>query len=326
LPQQIREDRRKAIAIATARADVVVESNRLCALTDLGRTYRRAEMIDQAVATFRDNLENAKSKIDFESDIRGYWYEWGVCEGIAGNTPEHRAADAWIQGLSISDYLPVPITLGNGKLVCAGLGVAFGKLAHVGADSSYAHALRAVAYIGRLTNPDRKTAGYFDRSDEEAEKLKTPRPRDVHEAIAWLTAAVAQAGRELQDSFLKSLIEPDRVSFNMFENILSPNSTPTERTLTFVKTTEPSVATNSGAELLKRFLPLEDPIHVGVERVIKEAWNAVPPGTAPQERFFLAIKKAKQSISRLSPQIKRQVGAHFETKGWEPLKTREPKP
>ncbi|HYP28949.1 MAG TPA: SIR2 family protein, partial [Blastocatellia bacterium] len=83
LPQQLSDDRRKAIAIAAAKASISAEPERLIYVIDLGRTYRRAEMIGQAVAIFRDNLNDIKSKVDFESTIRGYWYEWGVCEGLA---------------------------------------------------------------------------------------------------------------------------------------------------------------------------------------------------------------------------------------------------
>ncbi len=105
LPQQISEDRRKAIAIAAAKADSEAESNRLCPVTDLGRTYRTADMLDEAVATFRDNLKTAKAKVDFESDIRGYWFEWSICEGKRGTATEHTGADAWLGGLSLSDFL-----------------------------------------------------------------------------------------------------------------------------------------------------------------------------------------------------------------------------
>jgi hypothetical protein len=325
LPQQLSDDRRKAIAIAAAQAKISAEPERVAGFTDLGRTYRKAKMIEQAVATFRDNLNGVESKVDFESDIRGYWYEWGVCEGLSSDTAEHRAADAWIQGLALSDDLsPAPITPDNGKLICAGLGIGFGKLAQSTPDCPYAKARRSISFLGRRFGYDPKAHSYFDRHDREADKLNTPYPRDVHEAIVWLTAGVVQAGRELQDPFLKSLVEPDQVSYNMLENVLRPDSTPKERTQQPAKPTAPSGAMPSVAELLQRFRPLEDPIQVGIERVVREAWKAVPPDTGPEMRFQVAVQKAKQSISRLSPHIKRQVGAHFQTQGWEPLKSREP--
>jgi hypothetical protein len=327
LPQQLSDDRRKAIAIAAARASSSAEPERLSRITDLGRTYRGAKMIEQAVETFRNNLNDTKSKVDFEASIRPYWYEWGVCEGLAGDTAEHRAADAWLQGLSLSDYLnPAAITPEQGKLSCAGLGVAFGKLAQSGPNCPYAKARRAITFLGRRFGYDPRAHSYFDHHDREADKLKTPHPRNVLEAIAWLTAGVAQAGRELQDPFLKALLEPDQVSFNMLQTAVKPDSTPEAHRAQSSKPSAPPSATPSDNILLQLSNQHEDRIQAGIERVLNEAWKAVPPDTAPEKRFHLAIQKAEQSISRLSPYIKRQVRAHFQTKDWEPLKSREPKP
>jgi len=327
LPQQLADERRKAIAIAAAKASISAEPERLSYVSDLGRTYRKAEMIEQAVATFRDNLNGAESKVDFEYNIRGFWYEWGVCEGLAGDTVEHRAADAWIQGLSLSDYLsPAQITSDDVKLICAGLGVAFGKLAQSDPNSPSAKARRAVAFLGHLANPDPRTARNLDSHHREADKLKTPHPRDIPEAVAWLTAGVAQAGRELQDPFLKALTEPDQVSFNLLQTTLEPDSVPKPLRAQPSKPGTPPSATPSDSILLQLSKQHEDRIQAGIERVLNEAWKAVPPDTAPEKRLHLAIQKAEQSISRLSPHIKRQVRAHFQTKNWEPLKSREPKP
>jgi len=100
-------------------------------------------------------------------------------------------------------------------------------------DCAFAKAPPRVAYLGRFTNPDPKTASYFERYDREADKLQTSHPRDVSEAIAWLTAGVAQAGHELQDPFLKGLLKPEQVSFKLLRQFLdgagsSPSSTPHE--------------------------------------------------------------------------------------------------
>lgn len=326
LPHQLSAIRRKAIAIAASKASISAEPERLIYVIDLGRTYRKAEMIEQAVITFRDNLDGIESKVDFESCIRGYWYEWGVCEGLAGDTTEHRAAGVWLQGLSLSDLLnPAPITPDNGKLICAGLGVAFGKLAQPVSDCPYAKARRAITFLGRRFGYDPKSH-FFDHYDHEADKLKTPHPRGVPEAIAWLKAGVAQAGRELQDPFLRALLEPDRVSFNLLQATVSPDSAPKARRAQSSKPSTPPSATPSDSILIQLSNQHEERIQAGIERVLNEAWKAVPPDTALEKRLHLAIQKAEQSISRLSPHIKRQVRAHFQTKNWEPLKSREPKP
>ena len=209
LPSQLSEQRRKDIAIAAAKACIAAEPNRLCALVDLGKTHRTAGNFTDAVQMFRDNRATANAKVDFDDVIRGYLSEWGVSEGSAG----HDASAAWLQGLSLSDYLkPAPITDYDAKLACAGLGVAFGRLAKSRPDCPFARGRRATAVLGKLTGSDPKFF-YFDDHHREADRIHTPHPKDVEEAIDWLTAAVAQAGRGLQDSFLKNLLKPEQVTF-----------------------------------------------------------------------------------------------------------------
>ena len=327
LPQQISEDRRKAVAIAAAKASVAALPERLDCLDSLARTYRHAGDLEAAVRLFRKNHQNTRSKDDFHKTVRAFHYEWSVCEGGRGTANGYALADAWLGGISLSDLLnPAPITPDRCSLSCSGLGVPFGKLARSNPDCPYAKARRAVAFLGHLTNPDPRAARNLNSHHREADKLKTPHPCDVSEAIAWLTAGVAQAGRELQDPFLKALLEPDQVSFNLLQATLKPDSTPKARkTLSSKPGAQPSAAPLYG-KLLQLSNRHEDRIQAGIERVLNEAWKAVPPDMAPEKRLHLAIQKAKQSISRLSPQIKRQVSAHFQTQNWEPLKSREPKP
>lgn len=327
LPQQISEDRRKAIAITAAKAAVTYKTEWLSCIVDLGRTLRGSGDIDGAVSIFRTHKDELSAKVDYGTHVRAFWYEWGVCEGSA----DHRAADAWLQGISLSDHLnPVRMTNERGeleqpKLSCSGLGVAFGKLAQPSPDYIFAKARRAAAYLGRLTSNDTKAARYFDSHDCEADKLKTPHPQDVAEAIAWLTAGVAQAGRELQDPFLKTLLKPEDVSFEMLQQLLDPTSIPKMPASFSIKPIFPPVATPSDVRLDQLGRQFEDKLQAGIERVIAEAWKAVPSDTAPENRFQVAKRLAQDSISRLSPHIKRQVSAYFQTKNWEPLKSHNPK-
>ena len=183
LPAQLPEERRSVIAIAAARAALEAKPEWLSTVVDLGKTYRKAGKEPDATVLFRNRLVDAEKTVGYADNIRGYWYEWGVCEGaLAGQ--EHRAADAWLQGLSLSDHLnPAPITEEQIKLSCAGLGVAFGKLATAAADCPYARARRAMVDLGRRVALDPKAVGYFDRYDHAADVLATPRPRDLAEAV-----------------------------------------------------------------------------------------------------------------------------------------------
>lgn len=223
LPLQLDEARRKAIAIGAAQASVSAEPERLNRLVNLGKAYRQANEIESASRVFRDTWTTAAAKVDYQSSIRGFCYEWGVCEGRAGDAGIHRGADAWLQGLALSDELnPATITDENCKLICAGLGVAFGKLATVAPDCSYAKARRAAACLGRLTHPDAQAKRYFAKHDRAADKLKTPYARDVAEAIDWLAAGVNRAGGELRDDFLAGLAPRTGVTFTLLRSVIEP--------------------------------------------------------------------------------------------------------
>jgi hypothetical protein len=326
LPQLFTEQRRKEIAVAAARAEIAAEPDRLCAVTDLGRTFRNAGMFADAVQTFRNGLGSATEKTDWRTDARGYWFEWGTCEGFAGDCGTHRAADAWIQGLSISDHLrPAPIDMKNIKLGCAGLGVAFGKLAEPRQDCPFAKGRRATAFLGKLSKPDLKTLGYFNKHDRDADRIDTPRPRNIEEAIGWLTNAVAQAGRELEAPFLKGLLNPEQVSFNMLREVLNPAPSSQFAPQAVAPPPAPQARPAADAKPVQLRSDFQDRINTGIERVVKQAWEAVPGNTADEDRFSTAKRKAADIIPRLSPHIRRQVASYFHSKNWEPLKSRDPK-
>lgn len=64
----------------------------------------------------------------------------------------------------------------------------------------------------------------------------------------------------------------------------------------------------------------------GIERVLSQAWAAVPENFGTDGRFKAALRNAEQIISRLSPHIKTQVRAHFNQENWQSLRAREPQP
>jgi hypothetical protein len=328
LPPQFTEQRRKEIAVAAAKADIAAEPDRLCALVDLGKTYRNAGDFDAAVQVFRNNVGNLAKKIDFDTDVRGYWYEWSVAEGRGCKVREDAAADAWIGALSLSDFLkPAPITSDNAKLSCAGLGVAFGVLAEPRQDCPFALARRAISYLGRLNNTDPKALGYFNKHDFDADKIQTPHPKNIEEAIGWLTTAAAQAGRELQDPVLSALLKPEQVSFNMLRDFLIPASPRRQRLKPYAPTPAPQARPMAEARHLLSQLSsdFEDRVKAGIERVLTQAWESVPISTVQNDRFSTAKRNAADVIKRLSPAIRKQVASHFHAENWESLKLRDPK-
>lgn len=327
LPPQFSKQRRKEIAVAAAKADIEAEPDRLCALVDLGKTYRNAGDYPAAIKVFRENVSNLSTKVDFSSDVRGFWYEWGVAEGSTTDDAGQRAADAWLQALSLADHLKMaPITAEQAKLSCAGLGIAFGKLAKPRPDCPYARARRAVTYLGRLTNPDPKALGYFENHDRAADSINTPHPQSIEEATAWLTTAVTRAGHELLDPFLKSLANPEQVSFAMLGDSLKPAQSPKSGIQHANTKSAPSASADSGGRLMlqKMHSEFEEKINVGIERVLTQAWEAVPADTSTEVRFNTAKRKAGEVITRLSPSIRKQVKAHFDSTNWESLRLRDP--
>lgn len=331
LPRQLPEKLRNEIAIAAAQVAAEQKPEWLGCIVNLGKTYRNAGDFTTAVQVFRVNLFTAQSKVDFADVIRGYWYEWGVGEGSVGNGASHRGSDSWLQGLSLSDHLEVaPITPEQVNLIFAGLGVAFGKLAESSPECPFARARRASAFLGRLsikmlTRPDPKGSGYFEKYDREADRIHTPYPKSIEEAIVWLTAAVAQAGRELPDPFLKALLKPEKLSFNMLREFLNPAPPPRPRTKQYTSPPIPRAPLVVEAKPAQLPSDFQERINIGVERVLKQAWDAVPGDTANEDRFNTAKRKAADVITRLSPHIRRQVNSYFHSESWKSLKSRDPK-
>lgn len=324
LPRQLPNERRKAIAIAAAKADVNAEPDRLTPLVDLGKTYRNAKEHEPSVQVFRENLATVSTKVDYHETIRGYWFEWSTCEGHRSGAIACALASAWLGGLSLSDHLnPAPITPADVKLGCAGLGASFGRLAQSSHNCPFAKARRAVAFLGRGFGYDPKGKRYFDHYDREADKFNTPHPRNETEATAWLASGVAQAGRDLQDPFLKALANPEQVSFDNLQTSFGPSQV-SKQHAPRSSSTLPRRHQSTHDKPLKLKSALDGQVRAGIERVLNEAWKAVPPETAPEDRFKLAKQRALQSISRLSPYYKRQVGAFFETQNWRPLQSRDP--
>jgi hypothetical protein len=341
LPMKLPEKCRNEIALEAAKAAKEKKTEWLGCIVNLGKTYRNASDFTSAVQVFRDNLPSAPVKVDFTDVIRGYWYEWGIAEGSVGDDASHRAAGVWLQGLSLADHLKsAPLVNQRGepervKLSCAGLGVAFGKLAESRPDCPFARARRAVAYLGRLTNPDPKSLGYFIKYDRDSDKIHTPHPKNIKEAIGWLTTAVAQAGRELQDPFLTGLLKPEQVSFNMLAEFLDPVPPPRPRARPFTSP-PPKPKAPPAAQTPSAPKPKSNPLYIwgehenrfteGIERVLSQAWNAVPTEAPPEERFKAARRNAEHIISTLSPHIKSQVRAHFNQENWRSIRDKEPKP
>jgi hypothetical protein len=216
--EMLPDNRRSAIALAAAHASVDAQPERLDAIVDFARTHRALHQPAEGAAFLRANRNAVAGKEDYDQNIRGFWYEWGTCEGEA----EHDDAAAWLKGLALSDRPnPAPISDTDIKLSCAGLGVPFGKLAP-GGHEVFVHALRAAAVVGmagleaeekKMGRTDHRTRGYFTRYHKQADAFGAPRPDGLAEAVDWLQAGIRASPARLDDAELAGLAAPDAVTF-----------------------------------------------------------------------------------------------------------------
>jgi hypothetical protein len=129
--------------------------------------------------------------------------------------------NAWLAAYSLSDTIPVEVTLKDAKVSCAGLGVAFEHLMDRGASGVYAKGRRAVTELGWKTNPDSRTAGYFAQHERAVETLGTPKPANNDEALAWLAEAAFAAWQELEDGYLRNFKKEGLLTFQRLGKTLS---------------------------------------------------------------------------------------------------------
>ncbi len=224
LPEDLGDQRRADIAIAAASAACKYLDDRLSCVVDLGKTYRAAGKYQAARDVFLEHLPESSKKADFNAVIRGYYHEWSVCEALLTDD-DARLRSAWLEGLSLEDHLATaPITERDVALVCAGLGVTFGWLAAGEPTGPFALGRRGCSFLGRLAHPNRKTLGYFDKYDRDADSAGTPKTQDLNDAISWLAQGVQAAGRRLSDPQLSSLASPEQLSFSRLRRVIGPTS------------------------------------------------------------------------------------------------------
>jgi hypothetical protein len=218
LPGLLSKQRRREIALAAAQADIEVEHDRLSPLVGLAATYRAMDDAREAVKVFETYFDKLTAKTDYNTNVRGFWYEWGNC---LGSQPDRQSVwnAAWLQGISISDHFPQsPINNDRVKQSCAGLGFILGKLLEAASDQRVARGHTATTYIGRLVRLDPTTAHHFNKHAAEADVRGLPYPPDLDEAIGWLQQLVFFAG---QHASVRTGVRSDNVHFTMLRAFCS---------------------------------------------------------------------------------------------------------
>lgn len=220
LPQSLHDDLRGDVGIAAAEAAVEAMPEWSSTVIDLARALRFARYPYEACEILKKRLPSLKGTVDLQQNIRGYFYEWGTCAGNL-STRQGYITNAWLALYSLSDNLPPEVTIERAKLSCAGLGVAFEHLVGGVADGSFAKGRRAATELGWQTNPDPRTAGYFERHESELDAIGTPKPAENDEALVWLATAAHAAWQELEDPFLKNKLKSDgQLAFTKLRKLL----------------------------------------------------------------------------------------------------------
>jgi hypothetical protein len=223
LPNKLTLQKRKAIAIAAARSSYLELRDRVDIIVDLGKTYRIASMLDDALSLFLETWASIRTKDDYYVTARGFWHEWGVCAGMKGANKNFIAINIWLAGIALSDQLENAL-LGqkHATHLCSGISLAFGRLATAMDDGdSLRLAQRAATYLGRQTNPDPQGLSYLDRHDSELDDFNTNYPSDIDEALIWLRNGVRTAHGQIREDAYASLADPAVLSFNYFAQRLA---------------------------------------------------------------------------------------------------------
>lgn len=204
------------IARAAAQASISTERTRLSYVVDLGKVYRVAGKLNQAVQTFREHADDLMGMSDYASVVRGYLYEWGVCEGEAG----WYAMDAWLAALSIADQVEdVPVKTEQAIISLAGLGVAFDELAGSDSQGHYSKARAACAFLGLGTKSDPR--GYFRKYQRETRRAGTPQPTSLQEAIAWLARGVVAVRKSFIERDIPDFVACEQATFEQLARLLA---------------------------------------------------------------------------------------------------------
>jgi hypothetical protein len=219
LPHALDANLRADIGVEAAQAAMEVLPEWCSTIVGLARALRAAGFPSDASELLQNKLSHIKNTVDKSKNVRGYFYEWSNCHGNVGGRQSH-VRSVWLGCFSLSDSIPVNVTLKDIKITCAGLGVALAELAQGDVVGIYAKGRRAVTELGKRTHPDLKTAGYFDNYERELDRAGTPKPLNLEEAIMWLAEVAQYVWQEVDQTVLRNLKNDGQITFKYLEQML----------------------------------------------------------------------------------------------------------
>jgi hypothetical protein len=157
----------------------------------------------------------------------GFWLEWGVCTGSAGDP----ALSAWLVGWSVADQPAVPQPSNDrAKHSLASLGVAFRDLYIRHHDQAFIEAQGAVGQLGLMLRLDPRARTVLEGHLREAREAGVT-DTDLHGALQRLHRGLTKAWElcSQRDTLADRLPNPAEMTFTGLASQLSSSKAPSSR-------------------------------------------------------------------------------------------------
>jgi hypothetical protein len=307
LPTDFGDKKRKDIAIAAAIANTEGEPLRISRIVTLGKTYRIANDLKKASETFHESYPSLVNSVDYNTDIRGYYYEWGVVESQnSGNNLSGIAAGCWLQILSIIDWShDVRLQKEQIMLGCTGAAIALERLNSLSPALHYKQGVLASIYFARLVDKGEKGRKIFLALKQKVDPHNEIHIADLSEAIEFFTAVVDKVKDAVSSEFMRKLNHHNRLSFSRLEELLLPSEGGRKVVL----------SRNEVAELLS-YNSLQQKVDAGIARIFASITPHATQFTVAEQFENFAWKKVRGEVDKLSPKIKSAVKKHFNGVNW----------
>jgi predicted phosphodiesterase len=197
-------------SVRIAQALLAKEPENAKLAVNLARIYREAGDPEQGV----DLLYKFSGRAG-----RGFWHEWGICAGNAGDY----SSNAVLAAMELSDQSMISPDIRTAMLVLGGIGTAFKNLNKQFLDSRFAAALSSSAWLGLLLPHDFKATRIYSAHKLEAESQGIPAPAGLKDALFKLKegAIAAWEVSSIQQELLEKVSTPEAFCFDKLERLLS---------------------------------------------------------------------------------------------------------
>jgi hypothetical protein len=179
-------------------------------IVKLSQLLREAGQPKQAVRVFLEAPSDVKK-------LRGYYSEWGTCEGTAGNY----ALNAWLTGVCLADQTErKPPDNDQAGITLAGMSVAFAELYERYNVPIFAEACGAAAQLGLMLRLNPMTESFLRRSCARA-RASGVEDVEPSAALKRAQAGIVAAWKQREEDELPEWIPPaDTLTFDGLARLL----------------------------------------------------------------------------------------------------------